>query len=164
MNERALFGQPGAQTVDQTWKAITEAANAAFDKNDLSRAERLYDQALEAALRRFRTDRAAVSMANAPPMLVAAGANASECHSRRGQLMRAVTTTEETLASLRTAMLDASEHPAFRQACFHHLKPALLEYVGRTRAAGVAEATFQKTVLRTRDAALAFLSQHQTQH
>jgi hypothetical protein len=164
MNERPQFDRPGPDAVDVAWKSLTSEANAAFEAGDLARAEDLYDRALQEAQRRFRSDRWAGTMANAPPMLVAASANAAECHARNGDPKRAALLAFEALDCLRTAMLDASEHSAFRQACFHHLKPALFEYAERAKTASVAQDTFQQTALCTREAALAFLSENQTRH
>lgn len=166
MNERPRFDWPGpADTaIDAPWKSLTEAANAAFRAGGLARAQRLYDRALDEALRRFRTDRAVATMADAPPMLVAASANAAECLARAGAPRQAVGTARQALEALRAAMLDTSEPTAFRQACFHHLKPALFDYVGRAGDAGIAPGAFQEAAMRTRDAALAFLSENRTTH
>jgi hypothetical protein len=164
MNERPRFDGAAALSADAVWKRLTAEANRAFKSGDLLRAEDLYDQALQEAQRRFRTDRGATTMDSAPPMLVAACGNAAECHASIGDLKRAALLAFEALDALRAAMVDAAEVPAFRQACFHHLKPALFEYAERAETARVTPATFQQVALRTREAALAFLSENQTRH
>lgn len=166
MNERPRFDrQDSADTApDALWKSLTKNANTAFRAGDLVQAGRLYDQARREAVHRFQTDRATATMADAPPMLIAASANAAECLMRAGDPDQAVRTMREALDCLCTAMLDSDEWPPFRQACFHHLKPALFDYVGQARAACVPHDDLKQVSIRTRDAALAFLSLMQTKH
>ena len=166
MNEHPRFDRsdPADAAIDTLWKSLTETANAAFRAGDLVRAGHLYGQARCEAVRRFRTDRAKATMADAPPMLIAASANAAECLMRAGDPDQAVRTMREALDCLCTAMLDSDELPTFRQACFHHLKPALFDYVGQARVAGVPHDDLRQVSIRARDAALAFLSLMQTKH
>ncbi|MCG7629551.1 hypothetical protein MHM88_17210 [Epibacterium sp. MM17-32] len=155
---------PGPDHIDAVWKRLTTQANAAFDANDLSRAQPLYDRALQEAQWRFRTDRDSATLAGAPPMLVAASANAADCHARAGMLTKAAQLTFDTLDALRDAMSSVTEPPAFRLACFQHLKPALCDYAHCAGSARVAPALIRQTALRTRDAALAFVSENRTRH
>ena len=166
MNEHPRFDrQDSADTAPDTlWKSLTENANTAFRAGDLVRAGHLYGQARSEAVHRFWTDRAKATMADAPPMLIAASANAAECLMRAGDPDQAVRTMREALDCLCTAMLDSDEWPPFRQACFHHLKSALFDYVGQARVAGTPHDDLKQVLSRTRDAALAFLSHMQTKH
>ncbi|MEM8575764.1 MAG: hypothetical protein AAGF48_14195 [Pseudomonadota bacterium] len=164
MNERPRIRRSAAAAADTDWKSLTTEANAAFEANDFLSAEDLYEQALQEARRRFRTDRAPQTMSDAPPMLVAASANAAECHAQMGDLVRAAHVSFEALDALRSAMLDPSEHPMFRQACFEHLKSALMDYSDRVTATEVGTRVFEELVVRTREAALTYLSRKQMQH
>ena len=166
MTERLRCGRPGPadSEIDTLWKSLTETANTAFRAGDLVRAGRLYDQARSEAVQRFRTDRAKATMADAPPMLIAASANAAECFMRAGDPDQAVRTTRDALDCLCTAMLDSDELPMFRKACFRHLKPALFGYVGQARGAGVPHDDLKQVSIRAREAALAFLSENRSTH
>lgn len=164
MNEQPNAFGPARIAVDAVWKSLTQNATAAFRSGDLRRAERLYADALQEAQWRFLTDRGATTMAGAPPMLIAASANAAECYACRGDARKAVRVTFLTLDAVRGAMSDPTKHPTFRQACCQHLKPALCEYAERVKAVNVAPDIFQQVVVQTRAAALAFLTENQTRH
>lgn len=163
MNEHTHFDLSRGAS-DRVWKIFTTAANTSFKAGDFLEAERLYAKALKEAQQRFGNYRASNSMADIPPMLIAASANAAECQARKGDPVRAALLTLKTLETLRIAMLDSSEHPAFRQACFRHLKTALFEYAERAEAISIAPETFQQIALRVRNAALKYISENQTKH
>ena len=166
MNERRCFDRrdSAGTTPDALWKSLTEIANTAFQAGDLEQAGRLYDQARREAVHRFRTDRATATMSDAPPMLITASANAAECLMRAGDPDQAVRTMREALDCLCNAMLDSDEWPPFRKACFHHLKPALFDYVRQARTACVPHDDINQVSIRVRDAGLAFLGHMQTKH
>ncbi|MEM7178014.1 MAG: hypothetical protein AAF503_09945 [Pseudomonadota bacterium] len=164
MTERTLLDRLGPDPVDATWKRLTSAGRAAFEAGDFGHAGDLYDRALQEAHQRFLCDRGTDTMADAPPMLVAAYANAAECHMRRGNPWYAARLASEAVAALCTAMDDEAEHPAFRLACLQHLIPSLNEYAERAQTARIPRAKFQREVMHARKTALAFLSENQTRH
>ena len=157
---RSAAGTP----VDRRWKTLTSAANKAFDDGDMARAATLYTEAMDEAARRFRTDRATATMANAPPMLVVACANVADHLARAGDHALAAGTMRWTLDHLRAALLDPCEAPAFRQACLRHIEPALLEYARQAGAAKIGAAEFARVTAAARDAVHAFLSEKRTLH
>lgn len=162
MNKRPTFDHFTEAPVDGAWKMLTEMAHTALDAGDMNQAHDLYDRALVEARQRFHADRSPDTLADAPPILVTASANAAECHDRMGDPRHAVLMTSEALHAIRAAMSDTSEHPAFRQACFHHLKLALFEYAERAEIAGVAPTTFKEVALHIREAALCYLTENKT--
>ena len=166
MREPSAIDEPteNATPVDLRWKVLTKAANKAFDGGDMERAATLYTEALHEAARRFRNDRAPETMADAPPMLVAACANVADHLARAHDEALAVTTMQWALDHMRAALLDPWEAPAFRQACFHHIRPALAEYAHRAEAARIDPVEFARVVRAARDSVRAFASENQSTH
>ena len=149
---------------DHLWKSLTEAANAALEAGEMVRAAALYDQAYEEALKRFRNDRGAASMTDAPPMLVTSAANFADFLALVEEPKEAASKALDALECLSLAMLDPDEPTAFRTACFHHLMPALLDVADRVKDAGITPGKFKQVALGTRAAAFTFLSENSVNH
>ncbi|MDX3928948.1 MAG: hypothetical protein QHC90_24490 [Shinella sp.] len=140
---------------DQRWKKLTEQANMAYARGDISLARSGYEAALAEAERLFEAAMERPGRFPAPVIYNVSCQNLAELENRHGDRSKAEAFYRKACDQLHDAARSPATSLAMRVACVQHLKPALAALAQHLQVHGAGEDALEEVIHRTYETALA---------